>query len=86
MRRTSRRAHTRDRVSLELADPQHGLETLDDDPHKVGEHVLRVLELGAEQVARVAGDVRQDKRAALRGDQLWPEYGLAGHRAIVSRR
>ncbi len=37
--------------------PEHGLEALEEGPHHVGEHILCVLQLSAEEVARVARDV-----------------------------
>lgn len=68
-----------DGVSFELAQLKRRLKPFDDDPHEIGEHVLRVLELGPEQVARVAGDVRDDERAALGGRKPGVRSRLPGH-------
>ena len=67
-------------VAFELADVKRGLEVGDDHAHEIGEHVLRVLELGAEQVARIAGDVRQHERAAIGSRQARSGRDLIGHR------
>src|SRR5215204_3778705 len=44
-------------VALELGQPEAGSKRADDRAHEIREDVLRVIELDAREVARVAGDV-----------------------------
>ena len=63
------------RVAFELGQPEGRLQRPDDDRHEVGQDVLGVIELGAGQIARVAGDV---------GDQQARRF-LAREHALLQR-